>query len=197
MQGRVTDRKSAAAAVVAMLAGLLVLQGCGGGGSDAPSATAPTPTPAPGTGADVTCGLPDFKAEMLRLVNDRRAAGASCGSSGNFPAVPALAWNDALTNAAYGHSKDMADQNYFAHTSKDGRSFSQRITDAGYSWSWAGENIAAGQSSVQAVVGGWMSSPGHCANIMSASARDIGVACARNDASDYKIYWTMDLARPL
>ena len=46
------------------------------------------------------------------------------------------------------------------------------------------------------VVNGWMSSPGHCRNIMSAAFRDIGMACARNDDSQYGLYYTLDLATP-
>jgi uncharacterized protein YkwD len=133
---------------------------------------------------------------MLQRVNARRAAGATCGSRGSFAPAAPLAWNAKLTSAAYGHSRDMADQNYFAHNSLDGRTMAQRITAAGYSWSAIGENIAAGYGSVQAVVDGWMASEGHCANIMSATYKDIGVACARNTNSTYGTYWTMDLGKP-
>lgn len=60
----------------------------------------------------------------------------------------------------------------------------------------AGQNIAAGYGSVQAVVDGWMASEGHCVNMMSASFVHAGLACARNAASTYRIYWTLDFARP-
>jgi uncharacterized protein YkwD len=145
---------------------------------------------------DITCGLPSFQAELLRLVNERRAAGASCGSRGSFAATAPLNWNAALTTAAYGHSRDMADNNYFSHTSQDGRSFSQRITAAGYTWSRAGENIAAGVTSAQSVINGWMSSEGHCANLMNPNFRDMGLACARNPSSRYGWYWTQTLGTP-
>lgn len=133
---------------------------------------------------------------MLQRVNAYRAAGASCGSRGTFAAAAALTWNTKLTDAAYGHSRDMADNNYFSHTSLDGRTLGQRVTAAGYSWSAVGENIAGGQSTVQSVVDGWMASDGHCANIMNASFTQIGVACASNTNSTYVRYWTMVLARP-
>ena len=81
-----------------------------------------------------------------------------------------------FTTAADGHALDMANKNYFSHDSQDGRSFSTRITDAGYSWSAAGENIAAGYSTVQSVIDGWLSSPGHCANLMNGRFKDIGMA---------------------
>lgn len=133
---------------------------------------------------------------MLRLVNARRAAGASCGARGNFAATTALTWNTPLADAAYGHSRDMATLNYFSHTSADGRTLGTRVTASGYAWSSVGENIAAGYSSVQSVVDGWMASDGHCANLMGASFVHVGMACARQTGSTYGSYWTMDLARP-
>jgi uncharacterized protein YkwD len=54
-----------------------------------------------------------------------------------------LAINSSLSTAAYLHSKDMAENNYFSHTSLDGRTFDQRIVAAGYTnWTALGENIA-------------------------------------------------------
>ena len=205
-----------------LVVAVLALQACGGGDDNAdappPASGGPTPTPAPSTAptpapgptptsspspspspappAAHTCGLSNFQSQMLQLVNARRAAGASCGSRGSFAPAAALAWNTRLTDAAYGHSRDMADNNYFSHTSLDGRTLGQRVTAAGYSWSALGENIAGGPSTVQQVVDGWMASDGHCANIMNANFTEIGVACAGNASSQWGRYWTMDLARP-
>jgi len=131
----------------------------------------------------------------MRLVNEARASSRYCGSTA-YPATAPLKWNDQLFNAAAGHSSDMASKNYFSHTSLDGRTFSQRITAAGYAWSTAGENIAAGQTGLQAVMNGWLQSPGHCANIMKSGFVDVAVSCVQNNASTYKLYWTMELAAP-
>ncbi len=155
----------------------------------APTATLPS-------GTDFTCGLPAFRDEALRLINEHRAAGANCGSAGTFAPTGAVAWNDALTTASFDHSKDMADRNYFDHTSADGRVLSDRVNATGYRWWLLGENIAAGYPSVAAVVDGWMKSPGHCRNIMNSGFREIGMACAHNAASTYKLYYTLDLATP-
>lgn len=164
--------------------------------------TSPTPAPAPAPtttatqlDARLTCNLPNFQQEILDRVNQARAAGRTCGTNSYGPA-PALRWNGVLFNAAGAHSTDMAANNYFSHTSQDGRNPGQRITGAGYAWSAYGENIAAGQSSAQAVVDGWLASPGHCANIMNASYADIGTACVASSTSTYRTYWTMELARP-
>jgi uncharacterized protein YkwD len=130
--------------------------------------------------------------EVLALVNQRRAAGATCGGTLYAPA-PAL-WMDAnLRAAARGHSLDMATQNYFSHVSLDGRTFDQRIRNAGYGGAFPlGENIAAGQTSPQAVVDGWMNSPGHCQNIMSPGFKAIGVGYAFRSGSTYRHYWTQN-----
>lgn len=208
--------RSAIAMLIA--AALLSLQACGGGGDERSAGTgqeAPLDEDeAPGAGdpgdgvtppdggsassASYDCGLPGYRAEVLQRLNAARAAGASCGANGSFPAAGAVAWNDALTAAAQGHAADMAAKNYFSHVSQDGRTFTQRLEAAGYAWSAAGENIAAGQRSVQAVVDGWMASDGHCANIMGASFQDVGMACvqAQAGASAYGMYWTLNLARP-
>ena len=150
----------------------------------------------PAAGTQGTCGFADFQAEALRLVNQRRAAGASCGTRGSFPPAAALTWDSRLANAAYGHSRDMADKNFFSHTGSNGSSASQRVTAAGYTWSAVGENIAAGYGSVSAVVDGWMRSDGHCANLMSASYRHMGLACAASAGSTYGRYWTLNVAAP-
>ena len=75
---------------------LLALAGCGGGSDGSSTAapqtesTAPTPAPSPASaptaGTRATCNLANFEAEVLASVNAYRAAGASCGSEGTFPA---------------------------------------------------------------------------------------------------------------
>ena len=192
----------------------LCLSACGGGGDGDPSAASPAtvgPAPVSATGtspatggaaplvaldATTTCDLANFRAELLQQINAARAQPRTCGTS-TLPAAGALAWNDRLFSAAARHSRDMAVNNYFSHTSRDGRTFSRRITDEGYAWSSSGENIAAGQSTVSGVLSGWLASPGHCANIMKAEFRDLAVSCVSQAGSSYGRYWTMSLARPL
>jgi uncharacterized protein YkwD len=186
---------------------LALLAGCGGGGANATSTASPPPSPpaspsaptppAPPptvSGTRATCNLANFASEALLLVNQHRAAGASCGDRGTFPAVAALAWNDPLTQASLVHSDDMMSNNFFSHTGSNGASAGDRATAAGYVWQTWGENIAAGQPTVASVVQAWMNSPGHCANIMNASMRDIGLACVSGGAANtYRTYWTMTL----
>ncbi|WP_189073322.1 CAP domain-containing protein [Deinococcus sedimenti] len=154
----------------------------------APAPTpAPTPAPAP---APTTPG--SFAQQVLDLTNAARAVPRSCGAT-SFAAAPALTWNAQLAQAAQGHAADMAAQNYFSHTSKDGRTFSQRIVNAGYStYRTIGENIAAGQTTPQQVVDGWLKSEGHCRNIMNPNFKELGVGYAYTTTSTYKHYWVQD-----
>lgn len=112
--------------------------------------------------------------EVLRLVNARRAAGATCGTESR-PAVGAVAMDPALRCAARVHSLDMSRRDYFDHVSPDGDGPEQRIERAGYEWRAFGENIAAGYPTPAAVVEGWMASPGHCRNIMTETFVHSGV----------------------
>jgi len=124
------------------------------------------------------------KATILELVNAVRASGCNCGSTA-MPPVPAVSWNDQLAKAAYDHSVDMKANNYFSHTGLNGSTAGQRITAAGYNWSYYGENIADGYTTEQDVINGWLGSEGHCKNIMSANFKDMGVGREGN-------YWTQD-----
>lgn len=185
---------------------LLGLAGCGGGGDAAPTgaagggstAVAGTDASAPPPGAvldaSTTCGIPNYQALMLQQINTARALARSCGATA-YAATTALGWNDQLFAAAAKHSADMAANNYFAHTGLDGRSPSQRVTAEGYTWRNTGENIAAGYGSIDAVMAGWLASPGHCANIMNTNYADVAVACVQQAGSTYGTYWTMELGR--
>jgi uncharacterized protein YkwD len=162
----------------------------------APPAPAPAPTPTP-TPPPPTPPAPDpaataFENDVLALVNQHRAAGAMCGSTAYPPALP-LSMNENMRTAARGHSQDMATRNYFSHTSLDGRTYLQRMRDAGYNGPGPhGENIAAGYGSAAAAVSGWMSSTGHCQNIMNGGYRVAGVGYAYGAGSTYGNYWTMN-----
>ena len=199
-----------------LVAACATLVACGGGGDAAPSeppaATAPPSADTPDTPVvDVppidnpqavtsayagNCGVANFVPDTLALVNAFRARPRTCGTT-THPAAPALVWNEKLAQAAHGHSLDMATQNYFSHTSKDGRTFDQRITATGYAWSSLAENIAAGPTTMAAVMSGWQKSAGHCANLMSPSNTQIGLSCAKGGSNTaYATYWTMTLAKP-
>ena len=152
----------------------------------------PDPDPDPEPAPDPVDTSSTFEQQVVTLVNQHRAAGATCGGSW-YPAIGPLSSDSSLRDAARAHSADMATNSYFSHTSLDGTSFDQRIWNAGYTGgSPLGENIAAGMSSPQSVVSAWMDSAGHCQNIMKAGFGDIGVGYAHLSGSPYGHYWTQD-----
>ncbi|AGZ39792.1 CAP domain-containing protein [Actinoplanes friuliensis] len=146
-----------------------------------PPATSPAPTTPPATPPTGNAAL---EAEVVRIVNVERAK-ANC---------PALTADDKLTTAARGHSADMAARNYFSHTTPEGVEFATRITNAGYRWSGAGENIAKGQRTPADVMTSWMNSAGHKANILNCGFKNIGVGVAAD--AQGSLVWTQDFASP-
>jgi uncharacterized protein YkwD len=132
---------------------------------------------------------------VLALTNQARAHARFCGSQ-RFPGAPPLSLASALTRAARAHSRDMVVHNFFSHTGSDGSNPGDRATRAGYRWSMLGENIASGVRTPQGVVAGWLASPEHCANVMTAAFRQMGVAFAVDPAQTQIIDWTEDFGTP-
>ena len=128
----------------------------------------------------------------MQEINRARSDGRVCGTE-ILPRAPALSWNDVLFSAAARHAQDMAQRNYFSHTTPDGVGFSDRLTAEGYRWSAVGENLASGQGSVAAVMQGWFGSEGHCRNIMTPVLTEVAVACVSSQGGNY---WAMELGRP-
>jgi uncharacterized protein YkwD len=126
---------------------------------------------------------------VLALTNEARAHARRCGAT-QFEAAPPLSLNAHLERAALEHSKDMAAHNYMDHTGSDGSSPADRITRAGYKWRMVGENLASGVMTPEEAVAGWLKSPHHCANLMTARFSEMGVAFAVNPATDAGVYWT-------
>lgn len=153
-----------------------------------PTGRPPTGKPSPQPTATASTAKPNgdsaLEAAVVALVNKERSA-AGCR---------AVAADARLTAAARGHSADMAARGYFSHTSPEGVKFSTRLTDAGYRWSAAGENIAKGQRTAQDVMTGWMNSSGHKANIVNCNFTDIGVGVVADARGS--LVWTQDFAKP-
>ena len=137
----------------------------------------------------------DNLSEVLALINQLRVESQTCGDT-SYPAVAEVTWSSTLTLAASEHSNNMANYNFFDHTGLDGSTVGTRVTAQGYTWSRVSENIAGGQISAQEVVDGWMSSEGHCINIMNSDVTEMGLACQVNSDSDYQRYWTQVFAKP-
>ncbi|MGW8887510.1 sigma-70 family RNA polymerase sigma factor [Streptomyces sp. NPDC055749] len=147
-----------------------------------PSTRKPTPRPAPPQPAQpAPSGMSD---QVTALVNSERTK-EGCGS---------VRSNDQLATAASRHSADMAARDYFSHTAPDGSDPGDRITAAGYRWSTYGENIAKGQRTAADVMDSWMKSPGHRANILNCSFKEIGVGVKDTSAGPV---WTQNFGTAL
>lgn len=91
-------------------------------------------------------------------------------------------------------SQDMADKNYFSHTSPTYGEPHVMLNSFGVPYSSSGENIAMGQRTPEEVVQGWMNSSGHRANILNNNFTNIGVGVAEDPSG--KILWTQIFTRP-
>ncbi len=148
-------------------------------------------------------GIPDdtWPAEWVILedavvgeVNAVRAKGTYCASDW-YPSVAPLEMNNVIRIAARLHSQDMSEQDYFSHDSLDGRDFGDRMEEAGFNGAspW-GENIAIGYTSAKSVVAGWVSSPGHCRNLMDPSYKVMGIGYYVGAKPGSDPYWTQNFA---
>lgn len=115
--------------------------------------------------------------EVLRLVNQERSK----------QGLKALTLSDELTNVATIKAKDMRDKNYFDHTSPTYGSPFDMMQRFGIQYQSAGENIAAGQKTVQEVMNSWMNSSGHRANILNKDYEQLGVGYV--EGGNYGTYW--------
>jgi uncharacterized protein YkwD len=220
---------------IALLAGVIVMAGCGGGGgSDTANAPAPvnqsSSSPGGVVSAEGTLGLvgpagratansqqfEDKTGKISPKANRKTkalqhgvAAGDSCNDGALMPSdddiaqlnaailclvnaerddpanghLPALAPSPQLDQSAEGMCRRMVTEHFFSHETPDGKTVVDRVEPTGYipnSGDWVvGENLAWGSgalSTPQAIVNGWMNSPGHRANILAPDYKDIGLA---------------------
>ena len=116
-----------------------------------------------------------YEQQVIDLINEIRI------KNGLSP----LTENTALSRCAKAKSQDMHDKRYFSHQSPTYGSPFDMMKQFGITYRTAGENIAMGQSTPQAVVNAWMNSEGHRANILNASFTQIGMGYVADGH-----YWT-------
>jgi uncharacterized protein YkwD len=107
-----------------------------------------------------------FVSQVVELTNaERQKAG-----------LDPLTLSNELQDSAQSYSDVLASGDCFQHTCGPVPDFADRDNQAGYAnWTAIGENIAAGYPTPEAVVAGWMASPGHRANMLSSNFTEIGV----------------------
>lgn len=107
----------------------------------------------------------------LCLLNEQRAA------AGLTP----LSLDPALGQMASGYAGELVAGAFFSHVSPSGETLQDRLAAVDYRFTVAGENLAWGTSGVASagqIVGSWMQSEGHRANILEPDYRQIGIGVA-------------------
>ncbi len=126
--------------------------------------------------------------ELYDAINAERA------SAGLSP----LALDSALQGLARERSQDMASRGYFSHTTPEGRSVFDLMTERGIAFGWAGENLARNNypdaESAQVAISDLMASSAHRDNILHPNYTIIGVGLV-SDGSGMK-YFTMIFVGP-
>lgn len=158
--------------------------------SSAPAGTSATaqpvqaPASAPCTNTTTPAGAAPssvLDAAVLCLINQERTSRG----------LPALRESSELDTSAQSWTNWMVANGQFTH----GSDFASRISAVGYDWQSAGENIATGFDTPQAVVAAWMASPDHCRNILDPSFRDVGTGLVDAPVAGYAsgpATWTQD-----
>ncbi|HEY1043276.1 MAG TPA: CAP domain-containing protein [Telluria sp.] len=146
---------------------------------------------------DLAALLPEWEEAgraVLAATNAARAVPRLCGDA-QFGPAPPVAWNAALAQAARTHSVDMASHRAFGHRGSDHSEVGARARREGYGWRGIGENISFGQRAAEEAVEGWISSPGHCANLMNPAMTEMGAAYALRPPPRQAAYWTQVFGR--
>lgn len=92
--------------------------------------------------------------------------------------VTTLRANEKLTNAATEKAQDMLAKQYFAHTSPQGMTPWDWLNKVDYEYVYSGENLAVHYTTAEDTQDGWLASPTHRANIVSARYTEIGIGVA-------------------
>ncbi len=124
------------------------------------------------------------EAQLIDLINAERVRRG----------LDALSVNPVLMQVAEAHSQDMVNRNFFDHINPDGQGPDGRLNEAGYAWSWCGENIGGGYATAQAMFTGWMNSTGHRDNMLFRDYTEIGIGYVTG--GHYGHYWTAVFATP-
>jgi uncharacterized protein YkwD len=149
-----------------------------------PLADAPlTPTPIPQNAGDREFTVEEYENTLFDLLNLARAQNG----------LPPAERNTALDTAATLHSADMAEHDFFAHLSYDGRDFNTRLTAQGLFFTNGGETIYAGGDPYQAYHI-WMASTVHRNIILHPAFTSLGVGVVYAQDATYDVYVTADFA---
>ncbi|MEJ6007964.1 CAP domain-containing protein [Paucibacter sp. AS339] len=139
------------------------------------------------------CDVPLSPQRVLQVLNAFRAQARSCGGPVLAAGAP-LRWDARLAASARGHAADLSGGDQLRHLGASGAGVRERLRLNGYLAQRAGENLAAGQESLDEVLSTWVSSSKHCDNIMQAEYSDVGMACVIGPGR-FQRYWVLNLGR--
>jgi uncharacterized protein YkwD len=132
-----------------------------------------------------TTKAPVLKVEVKEVAKPGEVIGTEISADNVFNSVnqvryakglPIYTRNAKLDAAALAKAKDIAEKNYWSHTNPEGKKFSDFISEAGYAYTYAGENLAKDFSTVQQTVDAWIASPTHYENIVKTNYKETGIA---------------------
>ena len=135
---------------------------------------------------------------VLEEVNVYRSQGADCRTEGSFSAADPLTMDARIRCSARYHSLWMGENDSFDHSSLGGDLGDdpfERMERTGFAGDPVGENIAQGYETPNQVVAGWMTSDGHCANIMNPYANVIGIGYFYQQPGSFGHLWTQNFGR--
>jgi uncharacterized protein YkwD len=108
-----------------------------------------------------------------------------------------LKLNTELTEAAKGHSRDLAKWDRISHYGSDGSNPWDRVKRTGYRARLAAENVGTGQVSFEEVMKGWKESPGHNKNLLLSDGSEMGLALVQDPKTEFKSFWTLVIGTPM
>lgn len=111
--------------------------------------------------------------------------------------LPALQYDERLNRASEVHVRDLASADILSHTGTDGSGHGDRVQRQGYYFSIAGENVATGQTSWEAVFNSWKKSPGHNENLLRDDVSEFGLALVYEPKTSHSTFWAMLVADPI
>jgi uncharacterized protein YkwD len=137
---------------------------------------------------ELLLAMNDKQSELIRRINDARRARH----------LSPLKFSGTLSSAAQSHVTDLVEHNFeLTHTGSDGSSVRVRARRENYPSSYVGENVAAGNYSVEDTFEQWMNSPGHRDNILDPDYTEIGIGYYLNAPNtSYDHYWVTVFGNP-
>ena len=134
-------------------------------------------------------------ATALQLVNEARLTARRCGSE-YFDSAPPLILSPILNDVAKAHARDMAEREYYSHISRDGSTVADRAKRFGYKSIFVSENNNLGPETIERSVSDWISSPGHCRNLMQGTITEMGIGYAVNLGFRTGVFWVQVFGNP-